>query len=437
MLINWQKYNYRYLIFFLVLYSNSAISFAAKVNYNVDLSLTHYDNINQELNPPSDEWVEEITGRVMVRENSSKLVSNVNASLSALHYQNQQQEDAITGELYADALWIVKPKHFEWYALDVFTQTVINPLQSNTQSNRQDTNTFSTGPNYYIRINKLNNLNLEARAGRVTYSDTNEDNNRASTAVRWVYQANSAMTDSLNWEVEKLDFDDASINDYYRHHLYGRVDYIKGRNTFAAEAGVTRIDYKNQDDQQGQRYLVSLENQRTRNSSILLRYSHRITDTGAEILTPVVNMSVASPVPVTTPGLLPASDIYTDDTLSFEYNKVSLRDSLFINLIQSEQDFKTDNRFDQKSTSISVIPAYHFSQASLVRLEAYQVKTRYVNVSPLVEDTDKSLKIVYSRNISRNKILNFSYEKLERDSTDPTRNYKDNISMILFRYTSI
>ena len=184
MLINWQKYNYRYLIFFLVLYSNSAISFAAKVNYNVDLSLTHYDNINQELNPPSDEWVEEITGRVMVRENSSKLVSNVNASLSALHYQNQQQEDAITGELYADALWIVKPKHFEWYALDVFTQTVINPLQSNTQSNRQDTNTFSTGPNYYIRINKLNNLNLEARAGRVTYSDTNEDNNRASTAVR-------------------------------------------------------------------------------------------------------------------------------------------------------------------------------------------------------------------------------------------------------------
>ena len=438
MLINWQKYNYAHIVVFLVLYSFSILSFAAKVTYNIDASVTHYDNIDHVLNPPSDELVEAITGRVIVLENSANLVANVNASVSALHYQKLQQ-DELTGELYADGLWIIKPKHFEWFTSDVFTQTIIDPLQSNTPSNRQDTNIFSTGPNYYIRLNKLNNLNLEARAGRVNYSDTNEDNNRASTAVRWLYQANSAMTDSVNWEVEKLDFDDASIDDYYKYNLYARVDYKKARNTFAAEAGITRIDYKKQDDQKGQRYLVSLESQRTRNSSIMFRYSHQITDTGADILSSAGDTSVAPPGLPAVSGVttVPVADVYTDDTLSFEYNRTSVSNSLYFEVIQSEQDFKTQNISDQKSTTVTIVPTYNFSSASSVSLEAYYIKTRFINVSPLTEDTDTSLKIIYSRKITRNKILNFSYEKLMRDSTISTRNYRDNVVMILFRYTSI
>lgn len=425
--------NSRLFLFIILLLVNS-VAMTAEIIYNANYSLTHHDNINQVLTPVSDEWVHSARGTMILVENSPKMVAYVNATLLAQHYQNKQQEDAVTGNLFAEGRWIIKPRHFEWFLSDIYTQTAINPLQSDIQSNRQDTNTFLTGPNYFLRLNSLNNLNFEARAGRVDYSTTNEDNNRVSAAMRWLYQVNSTMTDSINWEIEKLDFDDASLDDYHRKNLYARIEYINGRNTFAAEAGVTNIDYELQENQEGQRYLFSIENQRTSTSNIELRYSHRITDTATELLISSLNLPITEINPAG--SLIPASDIYTDDTLFFEYNNTTSTGAIILTLNQSAQDFKTQNTFDQISTTLSLNTTYNFSQVSSLALEALQTKTKYVNIVPLLEDIDNRLGLTYSYNSSRNLRLSFSLFKTERTSTNTTRNFQDNAAMITLTYTS-
>ncbi len=430
MLILWRRYKVLYLV---ILSVSSLDANALEMTYTLGSSIARHDNINLVANPVSEEWVTTLNGGLILIENSPSLTANVNANIAALYYKNKQQQDATVGGINAIARWIIKPRQFEWFFSDVLSQTAIDPLQSNTLTNRQDTNSFLTGPNYFWRIDSRHNINFEARVGKVNFTNSVGNNDRTTSAVRWLYQANRSTTNSINWEVENLNFTDANVTDYSRQNLYARINYIRARNTYTAEAGVTNIKYASQAQQGGQRYLVSIQNQRTRNSNIQFTYSHRITDTGTALLTAP---STTQTTPNATSILSPAGDIYTDDRLTFIYTRNTTTGSLLVNLSNSIQDYRTQNNFDVDSTVVSILPRYNFSQISSLSMEASQTLTKYKNVTPKRTDTDSRLRVIYNYNSGRNVVLSLAATHMKRDSTDVARNYENNNIMLTFTYSS-
>ena len=148
----------------------------------------HATNINHQNIATESELAQTLRGRVSVIENTANLVMNVDASLESTHYSNNQLADVTTGQMLGNALWSIRPGQLEWYVSNIYTQTAINPLSSNTPGNRQNVNALSTGPNYYMRINSRSQLALESRAENYAYENADTDNNRAFAAARLNYR---------------------------------------------------------------------------------------------------------------------------------------------------------------------------------------------------------------------------------------------------------
>lgn len=404
---------------------------AADVSFGLDFILAKHDNVNLDLIPTGDEWVSTITGTIGVIENSSNLIADVNASVSVLNYKNDPSQDTTELNLALNTLWIVNPNRFEWLVSDVYTQTLINPLLSDSQSNREDINIFTTGPNYYLRLNSRHNINFDARFENIYYSSTNGDSDRISTALGWEYRVNSALTNSLNAEFSTLDYKDNTLNDYGRNDLFVRVAYQRGRNRFIAEAGVTKLEFESQDDFSEPRYLLSIQNQRTVNSDVFLEFSHRISDEATEIIDDALD-PLADSATSTSVG----TDIFLEDNINIRYNKTTNRFGFFAEIEGVKRNYATQDQLDIHSFQVSIQPTINFSQTASLNLEAMQLTTLYDNSILDREDVDTTYILSYNNSFSRNLRWSLSVETEQRKSTVPLFDYEDNRILATLSYIS-
>jgi len=417
--------------FLIILFACSQVK-AVDVGFGLDFILAKHDNVNLDLIPSGDEWVSTITGTVEVIENSSNLIADLNASVSVLNYKNDPSQDTTDLDLTLSALWIVNPSRFEWLVSDVYTQTLIDPLQSDTQSNREDINIFTTGPNYYWRLNSKHNINFEARFQNTYYNTTDGDSDRISTALGWVYRVNSSLSASLNAEFATLDYIDNTLSDYMSNDLFVRLAYQRGRNIFAAEAGITNFDFETQDDIKGNRYLLSLQNQRTTNSDIFLEFSHRISDEATEILSDALDPLSGDATPTSV-----GTDIFTEDNINIRYTNTTNRFDFLAEIEDIKRDYVIRDDLDIHSFRVSIQPTINFSQTASLDLEAMQMKTIYEDPSLVGrEDIDTIYILRYNNSFSRNLRWSLSIETEQRKSTVPTNDYEDNRILATLSYTS-
>ena len=403
---------------------------AIDMTYGMDVSLGRYENINRVSNPVREEWVQRVRGVFKLVENSSNLIANVDASLSIINYSNNQQQDDVSSNVNALGRWIIKPKQFEWILSDVYTQTIINQFQSINQSNIQNINVFSTGPNFFLRFNSRNNINFEARVNNVFFENTGGDNNQLSTAIRWLYLTSPALTTSLNAELEKTDYIDIALNDYTRNDAFARFYYKKANSVFAAEAGLTKVEYNNQRETLGKRYLLSVQQQRTSNSDFQLVYRYGLTDTGSflssAVLNPLSNSTLST-------SLVP--DVFTLEELNFNYNKKGKKFSFNISVNQNKFRYENQTALNQHGASVSISPIINISQVSSLRFEAKNTKTTYDNQNPIREDLDYLYRAVYSYKSSKKISLSLSLESEKRKSTNVASSYNDNRIIASLIYT--
>ena len=404
---------------------------AADVSFGLDFILAKHDNVNLDLISAGDEWVNTITGTIGVIENSSNLIADVNASVSVLNYKNDPSQDTTELNLALNTLWIVNPNRFEWLVSDVYTQTLINPLLSDSQSNREDINIFTTGPNYYLRLNSRHNINFDARFENIYYSSTNGDSDRISTALGWEYRVNSTLTNSLIAEFATLDYKDNTLNDYGRNDLFVRVAYQRGRNRFIAEAGVTKLEFESQSDFSEPRYLLSIQNQRTTNSDIFLEFSHRISDEATEILDDALDPQTDSGTPTSV-----GTDIFLEDNINIRYNKTTNRFGFFAEIEGVKRNYATQDLLDMHSFQVSIQPTINFSQTASLNLEAMQLTTLYDNSILDREDVDTTYILSYNNSFSRNLRWSLSVETEQRKSTVPLFDYEDNRILATLSYIS-
>ena len=214
----------------------------------------HATNINHQNIPVDSEVAQTLRGRISVIENTANLVANFDTTLEATRYSNNQATDITTGQLLGNALWSIKPGQLEWFASDVYTQTALDPLSSNTPSNRQNVNALTTGPNYYVRINRRSNLALEARMENYAYDNTQIDNSRIFGASRLDYMFTSSVSSNLNYESTKTMYDNNVLNpDFTRNDVFLGLYYQRNVNRVELQGGYTLIDYDSIADTRGSR----------------------------------------------------------------------------------------------------------------------------------------------------------------------------------------
>ena len=297
---------------------------ALNMNYLASVGYAHYQNINLVNSPQSTVSASMLNGMIEIDENTTNFEGNSSIAISVIDYDNEQSEDINQGEIELHAIWAIKPNSFEWHIDNVLTQLSIDPLLSESPDNMQDANAFSTGPNFVVHVNKINDIHLEARIKRYYY-EFNIDNDRVFSATRWMHNVNGPLVVGVNIENEDVKFDNITTNpDFVRKDYFISVDYVYGSNSFELEAGETNIENNVTSDIVENRLMIAVQNQRSSTSHVRLQYSSSLTDTASQIIS-VSTTGIAADVLSSV-----SNDIYKEDSFSVEYNSLNSGDVFLV-----------------------------------------------------------------------------------------------------------
>lgn len=399
---------------------------AAEMHYSAGTIMMHSTNLNHEPVPADSELSQTLRGRVSAVENTANLAANVDASLEATRYSNNLAADSTQGRLLGNALWYIKPGQFEWFLSNVFTQTITDPLESDTQDNRENANAFSSGPNYYMRLSSQSSLEFEGRVENFSYEIAETDNNRVFGASRLGYAFNSSMNANLNYEITYVTFDNEVVNTSFdRNDIFLGLGYQRGADSIEMQAGYTTINNYTADDRDESRYLIAFQNQRTRTTMLRVEYAREISDSGTDILD------------ITVPGesaVSATADLYIRTTASLDINKTMSAGLLTINGYKSDSDYINENNLDRSVKGASINNLWNIHGRSSLAVDASYAETTYWLSGRVDEDSMYGLS--YSYVVGRNIDFIVSTEQIERESTDMQHVYDDTRIILTLEYTS-
>jgi hypothetical protein len=403
---------------------------AANVGYAAGLAFGKYGNINLVSQPTEGEYSQITRAGLTIFEDTSNLLVNFNADIRYIDYKKNLSTDETRGNILGNVLWRIRPGRFEWAVDNKFTQSIVNPLGANTPRNRQNINVFSTGPNFNIRINPSNNLVLEARAQRYSY-EVNPDNDRLSTAIRWLHNLNSAIIISLNNEGQITEFDvDSANSDFEQNDTFLGVNYERGPNILVMEYGKTSIKDKDIDDQG--RYLFSFTNARTRTSTLQFAYTHRLTDTGSQVLQ-------INPIEGTdgTPLNGVGNDIYVNEMYRMRYKKTFIGGDFGVDIFSNSLRYQRFSTLDEDSQGAAANVIWYLPRGNTIKFNLRRRDVEFKDPTVSREYNDTTLQAEYKYILQRNVDIRFMMVSLDRSSTIDGRSYDDLRYFVSLNYTSL
>jgi len=233
-----------------------------------------------------------VWGGLAAREESANLTAELAAMVESRQYFNDVVGDEILFSLASIVDWMIVPQRFGWHFEDYFQQTRVNPLETITPDNRQDTNVLWTGPDLYFRFAQLYTLQLGARYGNFYFEETNGDNQRFAFFARAARQLTASSEVYAQLTHTKADYDHAGDRDSYGGviHDFNRLDSLIGYqwesvlSDVLIEGGYTQIERDGDTNISGMLARLTLRRRLAAEGALGLRFSSRLTEASESLL---------------------------------------------------------------------------------------------------------------------------------------------------------
>jgi hypothetical protein len=409
---------------------------AGELAYSIGYVVMNSDNINRAPVLKENDTVHSLVATAAYQENAANFLANVFLEAEYDKYKDETFGDEGVYGLNSTLLWVISPQRFTWTVEDVYEQRVITATVADTPANRTNVNVFSTGPDFYVRFNPLHTLALGARAGNVYTGRSNFDNDRFSGSLRWLYQATSLSTYSFNVVALDVNYDDPVSNvDYTRHDVFLRMDHRPSRSQYILDLGASKINKDRGEDLDGSLTKFSWIRQLSTISTVGFSASGELADTGADI--------IAAPLPVASTGLpVATAPTFSADVVNEVY--YAKRGSLFytqrgsqfgLELAVGAQDLDYETAaLDNRDKTARIGLDYFYSGRTTLSLYSEQTRTDFLNI--FRHDTDRNSGIRWTHRLSRTISVQLEGRRIDRNSTDPAREYVDNRALFSIYYTS-
>ncbi len=403
---------------------------AADTVFSLGYSLQHSDNIQLAPVNKQDEWINIATVSYAFQENSVSLEGGVQGSAAYHDYRHDTFSDESVFGLNANLKWKISPERFWWTLEDIFTQTAIRPLDPDTPTNRQNTNVFSTGPDYTLRLSPVNSMQFGARYTDNTFETSVLDNTRNTGDVRWIYAASPRTTLTFNYEVEAVDFKNEILNqNFNRRDAFLQVSHRLSRNLFLLEGGSTSIHRDRATDVDGSRERFSWTHELTPTSIFNLSASSELSDVTRETL------AAAASTQPSIPGNIVNSDVFRSKKadIVFTHRRGYGRD--VVSLFRHEDDFQISPS-DEVRRGGNINIGYEFTEVVTGEFFASSSKVENSSVTPIVKYKDTIIGLRLSNHLTKTVNLGFELNQNRRASDNQLQTYAENRVMLSLSYVS-
>lgn len=396
------------------------------LDYTLGASLNHSDNINYSSTDPVSANVLSPNLGFSITEQGSTLSAIAAGSLEYRDYLGNEFGNEFRTLFSGLANWHISPERFDWSFADNIGRQPINALQSNSPSNQQQTNVFSTGPTLRAKFSDVLHGLFDLRYTN-SYADTTKafNSNRLGALGSLLYPLDPANTLSGSVTASRTRYieSESKMFDYDREDAY--VGYQRKTPAFTLDAavGYSWLDMRHADSRSGSLLRGSLRWNPTPATSLGVSIDREYSDAAQDLVfTPAQlgNVGIGSGIN----GAVIAPQVYVENRVGFDINHREDTFRVGFTPFWRKLDYIDDPTSDQRSSGYYASADYYVRPTFWLGFYAGQERRKYT----AIERTDDDLRYGISLNLQRTRhwLWSLLAEHQRRDSNGVDSSYSEN-----------
>ncbi len=409
---------------------------AAEFAYGFGYSAEHTSNISRVATNERGDLIHTLLAGAAYQDNGPELAAHIMGQAEMRYYQQDTLDDDTRYLIDASAVWTISPQQLTWTVEERRTQAVEDIRLADTPNNLTNVNVFRTGPDVYFRFGGGNTLQVGARAGKETFSGVGTgDNDRVSGLGRWLYAVNPSTTASLNYEAEKVDYDNDVANiDYTRTERFIRLESRRDPTQWTIDYGQTEVDRDRGLDLEGPLERVTVTHRISTTSSIGLIAARQFEDAGTVVLSTLTNPASPTPTPaVSTAVPVASADVFEARRAEAFFLTNGSDWSTQWRIFGRDYDYQLTDQ-DRRERGGRLEISHNPGGIVTTTLFGETMNTKFTDI--VREDDDRTLGLRLRYRISRTLSAAVEGSRIARSSTDPTREYVDRRFLLGIYYSS-
>ena len=400
----------------------------AESNYEFRIGTSHSDNVLRDEFIPLEETI--VVGGVALdlSKKSKRFDGFLRGDLSYYHYTSGRFDDENYSNFHARADFSIVPNVFLWVVEDRFGKLISDPFGTDTLDNRENVNTFSTGPNLSANLSQTMSVKLSARYTRNRFEISDAGNIRSSGLFAIVRALSRNRSLSLNVTTERVEFDDVSLSDYDRNAAFASFDSQISRGKLKVLLGANEVDY-GIETFSGPLIELLWNRSLSSKTSVALAFDRRISDASDEFgRTGSVGRSADETQPIT-----PLADTFEIETLTAGIARSRENDTLNLSVFYSKDLYSRDSGLDSERRGINFGGSKFFSSGWDIGFGGL-IETREFKSAARIDDLIE-LSATLGRRLTRTLRLTFEYRRSERETDVLRGDYVENFLSLNFHYS--
>ncbi|GAB3094322.1 hypothetical protein GCM10027159_11120 [Lysobacter terrae] len=223
---------------------------AARLNYRVELSALHSDNLNLSEDNQAKESVFYPRLIFDFKEEGSTVEVQARGDMERRHYTGNRYDDETRAAFAGQLNWSIFPQRMNLVAEDYLSDEPINFRDGRYPGNLQRVNVFLVGPSFFARFSDATRLQVDLR-GADTYAEVSRgfDSRRYSVAAALEHDLSPTAQVSVHVASTRIDLDDNTETvDYTRQDGYFRYDGNLRNIEYEIDLGHSRLNRNGADD---------------------------------------------------------------------------------------------------------------------------------------------------------------------------------------------
>jgi hypothetical protein len=406
----------------------------AEVDLNVEVTAGYTDNLQRQ--PEGEDEVPASLGLFGTWiETTRHLAVDVEGRVDGIKYFNATINDEIVGQLDGSLTWWAVPERFAWVVENVYGQVATNPFQPISPENRENTNFFSTGPDWYIPFGDRMRAYLGGRYGMARYelSDTDSERLVGTAGIDRAVSPTSRL--GLQVSSEAVDFDSTMQSDFDRQEVYARYEFSRGQQTgglpsgLTVNAGYTWLDGDAGDDSAP---LIEVLYSKDLSSSVRvgLELASRFSDAGLEFAAGGLPGSGAG----TDPGVIPQAGVYEERSGLATFDFQRERTTLGLAVRLADESYETET-LDRRRYDLQLTAERRMTRRLTGSAGVLWSQDQYESGGLDREDTDTEYRFEFRRDLGRRSSIAVIGLHASRSSDDPLVEFDETRGYIVFDYS--
>jgi hypothetical protein len=402
----------------------------AESTASIDAGIGYSDNITRTSGDKVDETLATVGLNVDAQRAEGRLTGLFRTDLQYISYLNNTYKDDVYGRVDLAGDYAFVPDFFSWRLEDSWGQIRSDPFAVQNPANLENTNYFSTGPDFTFHLGPRTRLQLTGRWSDTTYQTSPRDYSRLGGGLALSRDVSERTSIGLHGYASHVEFDDSAFGtNYDAQEYFGRYTTQGAKTHLELDAGYTEVR-RDGESSGNPLFRLTVTREVSARSTLNLTAGTQFTDAGQTFQG--IGENVGGPGYGGPGDVIGVGDAYESRHFGLRWTTRGQRGQFGLGANYRQELYETQTALDRKITDVYADYSRGLSEALRLRVAAHYEMDKYDSGAP--DDKRLRLDAGLAWDLSRRIFVSADYEFYKGDSQSSSLNYDENRAWLRVGY---